>query len=355
MSKVKTNSQVSVVYLARCADGPDSFVRFVNSYKSHTAGIEHDLVIIYKGFDSQKKVNEAKLIFSDVSHDQLFFEDVGFDIGSYFNASKIIESEYYCFLNTHSEISANNWLNLMMKAATQCDIGITGAMGSYESIKDSVNLYRWIILKSMGTNLDVKKFISIYFKYILSRFHKSWYNSENREIIENEQNTFFKKTKLFLRKILFNLGFFTLGTKLIWQSAPKFNYDAFPSFPNPHIRSNGFIVKGLIFHKLISHNFMSKVDANIFESGPQSMTNTVKKLGLKAVVVGKNGQIYDEENWWDSGTFRQGDQSNLLIEDNHTRAFSNMTQPSKESHNWLTWGVSKKTKRPTIFDYKDEI
>jgi hypothetical protein len=341
--------------LARCADGLDAFARFVNSYKNHPAGIDHKLVIIYKGFESSESLEQAKLIFKDVLHDQIFLEDVGFDIGSYFEASKVITSEYLCFLNTHSEISADDWLKLMMQAATKDEIGLTGAMGSYESIKDSVNLYRWIILESMGANLEIKKFIAIYFEYILSRYHRKWYLGNIFDEIEMEQDNRLKRLVLFLRKIVFLPGFYSSGTQSIWLSAPKFESNIFPSFPNPHIRSNGFIMKGQIFRGLLTRNLINKAEANLFESGPQSMTNVIKNLGLKVVIVGKNGTIYDEENWWDSHTFRQGDQSNLLISDNHTRAFMDMSEPSRESHEWLTWGVSKKTKRPTIFDYKYKI
>ena len=335
---MKKNKNLAVVYLARCADGPDSFVRFVNSYKSHTAGIEHDLVIIYKGFDSQKKVNEAKLIFSDVSHDQLFFEDVGFDIGSYFNASKIIESEYYCFLNTHSEISANNWLNLMMKAATQCDIGITGAMGSYESLSQSwklIQMFYWLFyMKECACPENIYQYYQKFTEYLPKKELKI---SSGDNIFSNMIH-FYNKWIISRTLLKTNKAFENHWQQLLKPEKMFEDLSTIGNFPNVHLRSNGFLVSHEIFKKLNSSKMLTKSQACLFESGPQSMTNTVKKLGLKAVVVGKNGQIYDEENWWDSGTFRQGDQSNLLIEDNRTRAFSNMKSKDKFLHSYLTWG-----------------
>ncbi|MBU3619953.1 hypothetical protein [Polynucleobacter sp. JS-Fieb-80-E5] len=335
---MKKNNGIAVVYLARCADGLDAFARFVNSYKNHPAGIDHKLVIIYKGFESSESLEQAKLIFKDVLHDQIFLEDVGFDIGSYFEASKVITSEYLCFLNTHSEISADDWLKLMMQAATKDEIGLTGAMGSYESLMQSwklIQMFYWLFyMKGYVCPENIYEYYRKFTEYLpvgdlkisrgrgpimkLKNYYHNW-------VLARAVSNTFKEFEMHWQQLL-------MPGKMFEDLA------TIEKFPNAHIRSNGFLVKNAILKKLNILRIQTKSDACLFESGPQSMTNVIKNLGLKVVIVGKNGTIYDEENWWDSHTFRQGDQSNLLISDNHTRAFMDMECKNKFLHNYLTWG-----------------
>ena len=56
------------------------------------------------------------------------------------------------------------------------------------------------------------------------------------------------------------------------------------------------------------------------------------------MVVGKDGQSYDIDQWRKSGTFRLGDQDNLLVKDNQTRAYDEMNAASKRAYAVMTWG-----------------
>jgi hypothetical protein len=52
------------------------------------------------------------------------------------------------------------------------------------------------------------------------------------------------------------------------------------------------------------------------------MTRQIYRMGLRPLVVGKDGEGYERERWRESLTFRSGDQRNLLVEDNRSREFA---------------------------------
>src|SRR5690606_22995262 len=71
---------VAVAYLARSREGEASFRRFAQSYSQHAAGVAHDLVIIYKAFDTAGARDAARAVFSHVPHIAIDLEDGDFDI-----------------------------------------------------------------------------------------------------------------------------------------------------------------------------------------------------------------------------------------------------------------------------------
>jgi hypothetical protein len=82
----------------------------------------------------------------------------------------------------------------------------------------------------------------------------------------------------------------------------------------------------------------SKFDTSLLESGPDSMTARLRAKCLEVLVVGADGAAYDVAEWCRSNTFRSGDQHNLLVADNHTRAFAAMSPGGRATHAWITWG-----------------
>ena len=55
-------------------------------------------------------------------------------------------------------------------------------------------------------------------------------------------------------------------------------------------------------------------------------------------MVGGDGAAYPVDDWPNSRTFRLDRQDNLLIADNHTRAFDGMSDAAKAAHTLMTWG-----------------
>ena len=97
------------------------------------------------------------------------------------------------------------------------------------------------------------------------------------------------------------------------------------------VRRDRFVVLG-------ERQVRSKADANLFESGCNSITAQFRRAGFAAIVVGGDGSAYSVEDWPNSRTFRHDRQDNLLIADNHTRAFTGMSDAAKAAHTLMTWG-----------------
>ena len=82
----------------------------------------------------------------------------------------------------------------------------------------------------------------------------------------------------------------------------------------------------------------SKWDAFAFASSADGLTALLRRKGLAAIVVDRDGRGYDVNDWCRSGTFRMGDQHNLLLTDNQTRAFAAMSSGHRATLTRMTWG-----------------
>ena len=89
-----------------------------------------------------------------------------------------------------------------------------------------------------------------------------------------------------------------------------------------------------------------KEDAYRFESGKESMTNQVLRMGLKVLVVGRDGRGYEQEEWALSETAFQGEQRNLLVADNHTRQYTDANASLRAFLSRLAWGREAAPVRP---------
>jgi hypothetical protein len=125
-----------------------------------------------------------------------------------------------------------------------------------------------------------------------------------------------------------------VGATASFESLP-----GFPDFPNPHVRSNAFMIGRQLFLELISRfKLTTKWSAYSVESGPLSLTQQIFERGMSALVVGLDGRGYTPGWWPHSQTFRQGSQSNLLIHDNVTRTFESLPFNEKMEITRRTWG-----------------
>lgn len=112
----------------------------------------------------------------------------------------------------------------------------------------------------------------------------------------------------------------------------------FPKFPNPHIRTNTFMITRDLMLELDWPDVRTKRAALLLESGKRGLTRQVRARGLEALVVGRNGRGYLSEQWLESNTFRSGGQSNLLVADNRTRQFSEAEPTEQCLLSELAWG-----------------
>ena len=327
----------AVIYLARAADGLAAFRRFADSYRRYEAGVEHDLVVLYKGFAGPSELSNARMAFQGLAYQGIELLDGGFDIGSYLEACRRLEQDVVCCLNTHSEIAAPNWLGHLVAQLSRDGVGLVGPMGSYESLAATIPLIERAIDVARDGAQRRNDALARYFDFILPRFRPDWYD------VAQAQRRSVGIARAASDRILAwrRPGAAVSGPKgsaLIWPGAPELDVAAFPPFPNPHIRSNGFVIRREHLVEFDLNAIRSKEDANLFESGRGSMTTKVRQAGLTALVVGRDGVGYDIPDWSRSGTFRLGDQNNLLVEDNHTRAFSAMSHGARVAHTRMSWG-----------------
>ena len=120
--------------------------------------------------------------------------------------------------------------------------------------------------------------------------------------------------------------------------ARRYRARQFPRFPNPHVRTNAFILRRELMLELDWGPIRTKLDAWKLESGWQSMTRQVWSRGLSTLVVGRDGRAYGPEELYESRTFRRGGQPNRLIDDNRTREFAQAPPRRRQRLFELAWG-----------------
>ncbi len=292
---------ITVIFLSRFEDnGFDKSVRFIESYKKYQAGIEHDLIIISKGWERSTDYKKLVILAKSIRANILVLPDTGFDWGSYMIVVPTLVTDYVCFLNTNSYIISDNWLKILYSAIKNTNIGIAGATASWE----------------IGPTRDLKNILILL---------------KNSSKIRNEKNRIVRIIKIIWILINnFNLSHF-------------FNAIFFPlQFPNYHIRSNAFITHLNLFKEYIKNKKMPKIklDAYYLESGYCSLTRFIMKQGLNAVVVSKNGDIYFENEWNKSKTFRTSKQENAIIFDNHQKNYQISNKKYKLFLERITWGTN---------------
>jgi len=112
----------------------------------------------------------------------------------------------------------------------------------------------------------------------------------------------------------------------------------YPPFPNPHVRTNGFMLRRSDMLALEWSIGRSKSSAHRLESGKAGITRQLLARGLQPLVVDRDGRGHAPEAWAVSRTYRSGEQEGLLIADNRTRHYA--AAPPRERA-WLAslaWG-----------------
>ena len=164
-------SDICVVHLVRKRNGLEPFEKFLDSYLNYKAGIEHSLLIIYKGFNGKSDVAAYEKLLAGIPHTCLFLSDIGFDLRPYFIAARKSESKYLCYLNSFSAILADYWLLKLHTHIKKTGVGLVGATGSWGSIgpgpvSTQKTLPQWKkILRPLGWRL-----VALYFKIYFSPF-----------------------------------------------------------------------------------------------------------------------------------------------------------------------------------------
>ena len=280
---------VAVVHLVRAANGVAPFLEFIGSYQAHGAGIDHELVLLCKGFDRKALPAEYVDALGSTTASLLFVSDAGMDLWAYFRAAARLRHRYLCFVNSWSRVIADDWLAKLHRHIVVPGVGLVGATGAWFSL------------------------------FTTSLLH-----------LRQQPHVTAASESFELR---------------LDAMRPHF-----PPFPNPYIRSNGVLIDRSLFLSLRGGRGPTKIEGLLFELGVDGMTRQIFARGLKALVVGRDGKAYERDEWPASRTFRSGDQENLLISDNRTEMYSRAEGAARDALAWTTWGDAARDVTPTHLD-----
>lgn len=319
-------ARIGVVYLCRFAEGERPVRIFVDSYRAHPAGADHDLHVIFKGFPDRSSLTAVRALFGGLPVQAIELEDKGYDIGAYFAAARLVANGRLIFFNTFTELLADGWLKKFDDALSLPGVGLVGATGSWQSHRSMYQaswrraLY-WIRhpLEYARPN-DVDRL-----PIGDSR------NTQDAAVPTVEPKTGDARRALGqFARALYRLVRFD---QLLLPYAP---------YPNPHIRTNAFMVGRDRFLALKIPSFRSKFGVYKFESGQGSLTNQIIGQGLKTIVVDRKGNAYEPADWKASSTYWIEDQRNLLAADNRTRDYSEGTPFARARLQAYAWEDPKR-------------
>jgi hypothetical protein len=251
-----------VIYLFWAPLGAEPLERFASSYLSHPAGLEHQLIFLHKQLEDSAVTRRCRSLADQLGAEGLQAPATGLDLDAYFAAARRLQDAgTLCFLNTSSEILADDWLAALGAALKRPGTGLVGTTGSYESVIFSAPRPLRPLLRGRH-----------------------------------------------------------------------------PGFPNPHVRTTGFMLERDLMLTLDWPPSLRKQTALALENGTPSITRQIAKRGLRTLIVGRDGYAYEPARWPESRTFRSGSQENLLIADNRTREYAEASPSRRAQLTRLAWG-----------------
>jgi hypothetical protein len=293
---------ICVAHLVRKTNGPEPFRAFLESYRRHGAGEAHELVLLLKGFESREEADPVVSLADGLAADMLFLPDSGFDVGSYLAATRRLKHEIFCFLNSFSVIRTDEWLRKMTEALDK-EVGIVGASGSRAS-------HYSVLQYDLGFGPYRRIFRSHPARLAALESMRARVHDFRRPMPRALAAA--KGIPLFARH--------------------------FDQFPSDHVRTNAFLVPRDVIRAVPAWSFATKIDAWRFESGRRCLLRQVERMGLRAAVVGADGQAYEKERWHESNTFWQSQQQNLVVEDNQSRDYRDGDASRRLFLSLLAWG-----------------
>jgi hypothetical protein len=307
-----------VVHLVWGPLGPEPLRRFLRSYREHPAGAAHELVILLNNVDANRRP-ELLGELEGVPHRLLDLPAPVQDLAAYAQAARRLEHERLCFLNSHSEILAADWLAKLDGALEAPDAGLVGATGSWGSQRSH-------LLHDRGLPSPYR-----------SVFPDRRWMQEQFLAIDRER--FGEPARLPKTRRLLNTWRATFEAVI-----------GFGSFPAPHLRTTAFLVDRALFVSLNpqGRRLRRKVHAFALESGRRSYTRRIQSLGLRVLVVDREGARYEPEQWDRSRTFWQADQEGLLVADNQTRRYETGDRDRKLLLARFAWGARAINRGPVL-------
>jgi hypothetical protein len=279
----------------------------LDSYERHPAGVGHRLLVVFNGFQEDQDLTAWHAALEPVPHQRLRIAEPVQDLAAYRHAVESVHAAAYCFLNSYSVILQDGWLQKMTSVAADPSVGMVGASGSWGS-RASHDRYE------LGLG-------GPYSRVYADRSTTHGVFARLTSATPPPQQHTGKLMPL-----------------LAAARGVVRNSIAFPAFPAPHLRTNCMLVDRDLWLETCAPPPEDKSHAYRIESGRRSVTARVRRMGLRAVVVGRDGHAYDPPDWPASRTFWQGAQENLLVGDNQTRSYRDGDPTTRQVLSAYAWG-----------------
>lgn len=283
---------VALIYLARGVDGGfGSASDFFASYRRHPTGLAHRLYVIVKGWPDAAARRDLTALVKAAGGEIVDLPDDGFDLMAYYRLASGLREGQVCFLNTFSLIESNYWLRRLGDALDLPGVGLAGCTASYGTLRPSLR------------NILVSTF-------------------------ETAKSKPLKTT----------LGHMVAYTRDYWHQRQA--GEQFPDFPNPHVRTNGFMLARKTFLDFWKDKSVpqTKLAVCALKSGTAGLTRFIEARGQRAVVVGADGNVYEKADWPRSRTFRVPAQANNMVSDNATRHYLTNGREYRRKKEFAAWG-----------------
>jgi hypothetical protein len=304
-----TRARVCLVHLVRAANELAPLRSFLESYRDHSAGVDHNLVLAMKGFESRAAATPALDLAHGLQAEVRFLADEGLDIDSYAHLARELRRERYCFMNSYCTVLADDWLAKLDAALSQPTAGLVGATGSWASPRSQA-LYARGVPSAYRAVFPDRKWMNRQFRAL--RRERSEIGRGRPAALRDGMNT--------------------------WRATIQ-AARSFPPFPSPHLRTNAFMISGHVLARLRLRQARRKLHAYQLESGRNSITRQILRLGLRVLVVDAQGTAFEPDDWHESKTFWQHDQERLLVADNQTEVYDRGDRDRRAMLARYAWGL----------------
>lgn len=296
------SASIAVVHLVWEPTGPELLDAFLASYARHDAGVEHDLILLYNGFGEPGELAPFRARAAGLRAGEIVLGAPSLDLPAYLAAARVLPHERLCFLNSYAEPLAPGWLRMLTAALAEPRAGATAASGSWAS-------HRSLALSMLRLPNGYDGTLG------------------ERRLMTPALRSVSKAPKV------------SLGGRLV-RAAKGLPGEivAYPGFPTPHLRTNGFAIGRELLLSLRAGRLATKDATYRFEAGHRGMSAQLRARGLSTLVVARDGTAREPESWPDADVFWQGAQEQLLVADNQTRQYDEADPAVREALSRYAWG-----------------